>query len=125
MSIPAAVYISRSHPPFAIVDPVFPVCCEAFAPLEVSVAPDADVLVDDPLVAFALRALVVLTLVVLTLVALTLVVLVLVVPVLVVLALAVPTRPLLMVVSALQFDDAGAGCGGGVLASPWWKVEPP
>ena len=24
-----------------------------------------------------------------------------------------------------QFDVAGAGWGGGVFVSPWWKVDPP
>lgn len=30
-----------------------------------------------------------------------------------------------MVLTDLQEDDGGAGCGGGVAGSPWWKVELP
>jgi len=36
----------------------------------------------------------------------------------------VTTRPP-MVLTDLQEDDGGAGWGGGVAGSPWWKVEPP
>ena len=33
--------------------------------------------------------------------------------------------PLLTVDILEHWDEGGAGCGSGVAASPWWKVEPP
>lgn len=36
-----------------------------------------------------------------------------------------PAAPLEMVAEVTQEEEEGAGCGGGVLPSPWWKVEPP
>lgn len=41
------------------------------------------------------------------------------------LALELVTTSPPMVLTDLQEEDGGAGCGGGVAGSPWWKVEPP
>jgi hypothetical protein len=35
------------------------------------------------------------------------------------------TAPLLIVENDVQDDEEGAGCGGGVAGSPWWKVDSP
>lgn len=40
------------------------------------------------------------------------------------LALELVTTSPSMVLNDVQDEDGGAGCGGGVAGSPWWKVEP-